>query len=45
MYVTVAWQNKTHEEKEVSCDDYDAYIIAKIQCRKEKSKDVAKEKE
>jgi hypothetical protein len=41
----VAWTNKNTEEKESSRKDYDAHIEAKIQCREEKAKDIAKGRE
>lgn len=41
----VGWINKTTEEKEVSREEYDAHILAKEQCREEKSKDSAKGRE
>lgn len=38
----VGWTNKTTEEKEASREEYDVHILAKEQCREEKSKDSAK---
>lgn len=43
--VCVGWINKTTEEKEVSREEYDAHILAKEQCREEKSKDSSKGRE
>lgn len=43
--ICVGWIYKTTEEKEANREEYDAHILAKEQCREEKSKDSAKGRE